>query len=92
MSTKPSTGLNLNFDNRFVSKLPADIETENYRRQVYESCYSFVEPKKVIAPELVAYSKEMAEELGLSEADCQTDEFAQVFVGNKLLEEMQPFA
>jgi uncharacterized protein YdiU (UPF0061 family) len=92
MSTKPSTGFNLNFDNRFVSKLPADIETENYRRQVYESCYSFVEPKKVIAPELVAYSKEMAEELGLSEADCRTDEFAQVFVGNKLLEEMQPFA
>jgi uncharacterized protein YdiU (UPF0061 family) len=92
MSTKPSTGLNLNFDNRFVSKLPADIETENYRRQVYESCYSFVEPKKVKAPELVAYSKEMAEELGLSEADCQTDEFVQVFVGNKLLEEMQPFA
>lgn len=82
----------LRFDNRFVKELPADPEIENYRRQVYAACYSHVNPTTVNQPVLVAYSREVAEELGLSDAVCQTDDFCQVFSGNRLVPGMQPHA
>src|SRR5690554_1594081 len=46
--------LRFRFDNRFVRELPADPETDNYRRQVLGACYSFVAPQPVKAPRLVA--------------------------------------
>ncbi|MCQ8103350.1 YdiU family protein [Methylomonas sp. SURF-2] len=82
----------LTFDNRFVRELPGDPEADNYRRQVYQSCYSRVSPKAVKAPRLVAYSREMAGELDLSEAACQSEVFCQVFAGNHLLDGMEPYA
>jgi serine/tyrosine/threonine adenylyltransferase len=82
----------LSFDNRFVRELPADSEQLNQRRQVSGACYSFVAPTKVAKPELVAYSKEVAAQLGISEALCESTLFTEVFAGNKLLEDMQPFA
>ena len=82
----------LSFDNRFVRELPADPEQLNQRRQVSGACYSFVSPTKVAKPELVAYSKEVAAQLGISDALCESDLFTEVFAGNKLLDGMQPFA
>lgn len=82
----------LKFDNRFVRELPGDPKTENSRRQVISSCYSYVNPTPVKAPQLVAYSREVAESLGLSEQNCQSELFTQVFSGNTLLEGMQPHA
>ena len=83
---------NLRFDNQFIRELPADSITENYCRQVFGACYSFVEPTRVKAPQLVFYSKEVAHSLDLSPESCETDLFAQVFTGNKLLAGMQPYA
>jgi uncharacterized protein YdiU (UPF0061 family) len=82
----------LRFDNRFIQQLPADSETENYRRQVYKACYSLVSPTLVKAPQLVAYSQEVAEQLGLSNQICESDDFKQVFVGNRLANGMEPYA
>lgn len=82
----------LRFDNRFVAELPADETLENYRRQVSKTCYSLVHPTPVRSPKLVAYSMEMADCLGMSKADCESDLFTQVFSGNHLLDEMTPFA
>jgi uncharacterized protein YdiU (UPF0061 family) len=82
----------LTFDNSFVRELPGDPEKINQRRQVRGACYSFVSPTKVMQPHLVAYSREMAELLGMSEALCQSTMFTEVFAGNKLLDEMQPYA
>jgi uncharacterized protein YdiU (UPF0061 family) len=82
----------LQFDNRFIRQLPADEEADNYRRQVYSACYSKVLPTQVKQPELVAFSAEMAAQLGWSAADCQSETFSQVFVGNRLLAGMEPFA
>jgi uncharacterized protein YdiU (UPF0061 family) len=91
--TQTSRGLNkLVFDNRFIQELPADSETENFRRQVIGACYSRVLPTQVTKPTLVGYSKEMAEQLGLSIDDCESDHFAQVFAGNQLLSGMEPYA
>ncbi|WP_054694722.1 protein adenylyltransferase SelO [Desulfosarcina cetonica] len=82
----------LRFDNRFVRELPADSNPVNRRRQVYGACYSRVDPTPVKAPRLVAFSPDMADRLGLSDKTCQSDRFAQVVTGNRLLPDMQPFA
>ncbi len=80
------------FDNHFIGNLPADPVTDNTRRQVLEACYSYIEPTKVNAPRLVAYSKEVAELLDISEQDCESALFTQVFSGNTLLDGMKPYA
>ena len=82
----------LTFDNRFVRELPQDPTEGNYRRQVFEACYSRVTPTPVAKPQVMAYSAELAESLGLSQAECQSDDFAQVFGGNALIEGMEPYA
>jgi uncharacterized protein YdiU (UPF0061 family) len=82
----------LRFDNRFVADLPADPEARNFRRQVMGACYSKVDPTPVKAPRLIAYAPEVAGLLDLSADTCRSDLFTQVFVGNRLLPEMVPYA
>jgi len=82
----------LQFDNQFTRGLPADSETKNIRRQVTEACYSPVLPTKVARPQLIAYSKEVADLLDLQVNPDETDSFADVFAGNRVLEGMEPFA
>lgn len=82
----------LQFDNRLVRELPADPETENYRRQVAGAIYSRVNPTAVKNPRLVAGAKEVAALLDLPESIFQQTEFAQVFGGNQLLAGMEPHA
>ncbi len=88
----PASPGSLTFDNRFTRQLPADPQTENFTRQVRNACYSRVMPTPVAAPKLIAYSPEVAELLGLPEEFVRSDEFAQVFAGNRLLAGMDPFA
>jgi len=82
----------LTFDNLFTRSLPGDPEADNFRRQVAGACFSRVAPTPVRAPERVAYSAAAAQLLDLSPAHCETDEFTQVFVGNRLLDGMEPHA
>ena len=82
----------LHFDNSSTRELPLDPETRNFRRQVTGACSSLVRPQNVSAPELVAYSHEMAIELGLSSNDITSKTFLQVFSGNELLPGMEPHA
>ncbi len=82
----------LTFDNRFTRELPADPEIGNARRQVSRACYSRVQPTKVAQPQLVAYAWEVAEELGLSRAFCESDDFPHIFSGNRVLDSMDPYA
>ena len=83
---------NLTFDNRFTRELPPDPETENFRRQVTGAVYSRVTPKVFAAPYLIAYAREVAAMLGLSAADCESQQFAQTFSGNQVLVGMDPHA
>ena len=82
----------LHFDNRFINGMPADSSSVNRPRQVLNAAYTHVAPTCVSGPELVAHSREVATELGLSEEACHSDRFRQVFVGNELLDGMQPYA
>ena len=83
---------NLRFDNRFVRELPGDPEQGRHVRQVHGACYSRVEPTPVRAPALLAWSPEVASLLGLDEADVCSQEFAEVFGGNALVQGMEPYA
>ncbi len=82
----------LRFDNRFSTTLPADPQSGNAVRQVDHACYSRVLPRPAPAPRLVAYAREVAELIGLSPEACATDEFVQVFAGNRILPGMDPHA
>ena len=90
-ASEPSN-LGLCFDNRFTRELPADPETDNYRRQVEHACYSRVQPTRVAQPRLLAYAWEVAQDIGLSRAECESDEFVEVFSGNRVLPGMDPYA
>lgn len=91
-ATLTKSPIDFHFDNKFVRELPADPETDNHRRQVLGACFSYVKPRQVSAPQLVAFSAEMATELDLDESTCQSEHFAQVFAGNQLLDGMAPHA
>ncbi|MGV8943654.1 protein adenylyltransferase SelO family protein, partial [Thermomonas sp.] len=80
------------FDNAFLRELPGDPETRIFPRQVPGALWSSVQPTPVAAPLLLAHSREIAAELGFSEADVASPAFAEVFGGNALLPGMQPFA
>jgi serine/tyrosine/threonine adenylyltransferase len=82
----------LRFDNAFVRELPADPQPGNHRRQVHGALYSPVDPTPVASPKVIAYSAEVAELVGLSRAEVQSGDFAQVFGGNALLPTMRPYA
>jgi uncharacterized protein YdiU (UPF0061 family) len=82
----------LRFDNRLVRELPADPETENYRRQVTGAIYSQVNPTPVKNPGLLAGSADVAELFDLPATIFAQAEFAQVFGGNQLLTGMEPHA
>jgi uncharacterized protein YdiU (UPF0061 family) len=84
--------MKLKINDTFVKELPADSQTENTRRQVAEACYSFVEPQKTAAPQLVHYSPEMSNLLGISEEEAQSEEFLKIFTGNKIIENTTPYA
>ena len=79
------------FDNTFVRSLPSDPEPDNFRRQV-AAAFSFVQPTPVAAPELVAHAAEVAELLDLSTDFCSSRRFVEIFSGNQLAPEMQPYA
>ncbi|GAB6141445.1 YdiU family protein [Methylosoma difficile] len=82
----------LHFDNRFVATLPGDEEQDNFRRQVYGASYSKVLPTPVKKPQLVSYSLEVANLLGLNAEDCQSEAFTEIFAGNLLVDGMAPYA
>ncbi|NME67592.1 protein adenylyltransferase SelO [Flammeovirga aprica] len=83
--------MHLNLKNTFT-KLPADPEKENYRRQVINACYSYVTPKKTANPSIIHVSDEMLESLGISKEESQSEEFKNLFTGNSTYPNSTPFA
>lgn len=80
------------FDNAFRRELPGDPVAGPGVRQVQAAVWSAVDPEPVVAPRVLAHSREVAAELGLGDADAASPAFAQVFGGNVLLPGMQPIA
>jgi len=79
-------------DNSFLQHLPNDPSAENNPRQVPAACYSMVVPQKPSAPNLVAYSSEVAALLGIPEEAIHSEEFTALFSGKEIYPGAQPFA
>lgn len=82
----------LPFENRFTTQLTGDPDHTNQRRQVHGALYSDVKPTPVSAPVTLAWSPEVAELLGLDHSVCASEDFAQVFSGNRVPVGGEPFA
>ena len=82
--------LDLEVKNTFSKELPADKNKENYIRQVYEACFSFVEPKKTAEPKLIHLSNEFLKELRVSVV--KEVEFLKIVTGNSTFPNAIPYA
>jgi serine/tyrosine/threonine adenylyltransferase len=82
----------LRFENRALRALPLDPSSENRTRQVFGACFSRVLPTKVSRPQLLAVSREVAEQLELPPEFLVSPEFAETFAGNRVLPGMEPVA
>ena len=80
------------FTSRFIDSLPGDPAQDTHSRQVYGALWSKVQPTPVSAPRLVAYSPEVAQELGLDEAALQSEAWVKVLGGNGLWPGMVPYS
>ncbi len=84
--------LKLNFNNTFRKELSADPIVESYPRQVQHAAYSEAMPVKVQQPKTLIVANEVAQMFNFPEEFINSDDFAQIFTGNKLIEGMQPYA
>src|SRR5688572_23707322 len=75
----------LAFDNRALQRLPIDPSDELRSRQVFGACFSRVRPTPVKRPRTLAVAREVAALLDLEPAFLDSQEFAEVFGGNRLL-------
>ena len=78
------------FSNEFVTAFPGDRSGEIRSRQTPGSLYSLVHPTPVKDPQLIAWSEEMARELGLKRR-ANSSEVA-ILGGNKVTASMEPYA
>lgn len=99
-ATSPGTGVDeaitdlddLEFTNRWTRALPPDPSTEVRPRQVTGAAYTRVRPTPVAAPTTLAWSPEVVELLGLDPSVAESDDFAQVFSGNRVPAGADPHA
>ena len=82
----------LHFDNRLTRELPGDSETRNEPRQVHGALWSPVAPTPVRAPRLLAYAREVAEQIGLPADVLVSPPWIEALAGNALLPGMSAYA
>jgi len=82
----------LKIHNRFTTELPADPNETNETRQVLNTLFSYVKPTTPTEPKLIHASEEVAELVGISADEIQSEEFVNVFSGKEILQETKPYA
>ena len=82
----------LRFDNRLVRELPGDTDTRNHPRPVLNALWSPVSPTPVASPQLIAWSREMADQLGLHESELTSSHWLAALAGNEALTGMSTYA
>lgn len=83
---------NLKIKNRFTAELPADPNETNEIRQVSNAVFSYVNPTKPSNPKLIHASLEVAELVGISDDEIQSEDFLNTFSGKEILPETRPYA
>lgn len=84
--------MQLKINNKFSSELPADANETNKTRQVLKACFSYVTPRIPSNPKLIHVSNEVADLIGITPEDTQSEVFLEVFSGKKLLPNSKPYA
>jgi len=84
--------MDIHIENTFNKELPADPITQNMPRQVEKACFSYVTPRIPSAPSLLQVSKEMANTLGFSKKDLQSEKFIGMVTGKKVMDNTFPYA
>ena len=84
--------MTLTLNNLFTKELPADTDTNNVPRQVYQACFSYVSPKVPSNPSIIHVGVDVADQIGLEQDELKNDDFLAVFSGSKIYPNTQPFA
>jgi len=84
------TLLNKKFNNRFISNFPGDDSGKPTPRQTPGVLYAKVLPTKVKSPKLIAWSDELAKELGIKRPEDKKE--IALLAGNHLNQTMYPYA
>jgi serine/tyrosine/threonine adenylyltransferase len=84
--------MTIQFDNRFLNEMPGDPSDAPHSRQVHGAMWSRVRPTPVSAPQLIAYSREVATMLDLTESDVSSREIVAALSGNTMLPGMESYA
>ncbi len=84
--------MKLNLNDTFNQQLPADANTSNTRRQVFEAAFSYVMPRIPSHPILIHVADEVANLLGISEAETQSVDFLNLVSGNAVYPDTKPYS
>jgi uncharacterized protein YdiU (UPF0061 family) len=90
MPNSQATKTKINISNIFTDNLPGDKEKGNFTRQVFETCYSEVSPKKFSKPSWVHLNEALADELNLGDLD--RGELLSLLSGQGNFEGFEPYA
>lgn len=82
--------LEIEFQNTFVENFPGDNSLEQYCRETPNVLYAVTHPTKVSHPELLAWSKDLAWELGILSPE--TPEEVAIISGNAINPSMIPYS
>ncbi|WP_367770453.1 protein adenylyltransferase SelO [Flavobacterium sp. WC2421] len=84
--------MNLKINNRFSTELPADTDETNVPRQVHKACFSYVTPKIPSKPQLIHFTEEVLDLIGISKEEAQSTVFTNVFSGKEILPNTRPYS
>jgi serine/tyrosine/threonine adenylyltransferase len=84
--------MRLHLNDTFNQQLPADAKVSNTRRQVFEAAFSFVSPRVPSHPTLIHVADEVAQLVGISEAEARSLDFLNLVSGSSVYPETQPYA
>ncbi|MDO7877716.1 hypothetical protein Q5H93_23470, partial [Hymenobacter sp. ASUV-10] len=91
MPSSPQSFDQAPFHNSFVDELPGEIAPNRQSRQVPGVLYSQVAPTPVAAPQLLAWSDDLAARLGLARPPARGPA-VDALAGNLVTGSMKPFA
>ncbi|WP_136669194.1 YdiU family protein [Flavobacterium sp. H122] len=84
--------MQLNIQNSFINELPADSNSENQVRKVFEAVFSFVNPTEPSNPKILHTNADLATDIGFSMSDLASSAFLNVFSGKEIYPNTKPFA
>lgn len=80
------------FDNIYLRSLPGELDPGPGSRQLPGVAWARVQPTPVSSPSLLAFSLEVAEQLGISSSELQGTPWLGALSGNGVLPGMEPWA